>query len=225
MHRANIRERLKTKSGCLTCRERKKKCDETVPVCRACHRNKWPCPWTGKRAMAHDHEISPLNSPEDRCGRLEITTWIECPPNSNSIAATTIPTTTPGGLLLKPRYILSDHFFLEGFRLLLRPDVYVGFVQDLSPNIISIGTAYPCATDLFLAFSALFISNKHSDAIPFALDRYAAATSSAISQIQDTDANGSEIWLMTMACVMCVFEVYWPVNLSLTICVLTAIVI
>ncbi|OAA60378.1 Zn(2)-C6 fungal-type DNA-binding domain protein [Niveomyces insectorum RCEF 264] len=35
----------RTTTGCLTCRRRKKKCDEARPSCAACIRNKVPCTW------------------------------------------------------------------------------------------------------------------------------------------------------------------------------------
>jgi hypothetical protein len=35
----------RTRTGCLTCRLRKKKCDEEKPHCRACKRNKLDCSW------------------------------------------------------------------------------------------------------------------------------------------------------------------------------------
>ncbi|KAI1613408.1 fungal-specific transcription factor domain-containing protein [Exophiala viscosa] len=39
-------ERIRrTKTGCLVCRRRKKKCDERLPVCRACERNSLDCLW------------------------------------------------------------------------------------------------------------------------------------------------------------------------------------
>ncbi|KAJ4256853.1 hypothetical protein NW762_008949 [Fusarium torreyae] len=36
---------LRVKTGCFTCRNRKKKCDESRPICAACLRNKLPCKW------------------------------------------------------------------------------------------------------------------------------------------------------------------------------------
>ncbi|KAI8675572.1 Zn(2)-C6 fungal-type domain-containing protein [Fusarium keratoplasticum] len=36
---------LRVKTGCFTCRNRKKKCDETRPVCAGCLRNKVACRW------------------------------------------------------------------------------------------------------------------------------------------------------------------------------------
>lgn len=35
----------RVKTGCLTCRRRKKKCDEVRPKCKGCSRNKLECSW------------------------------------------------------------------------------------------------------------------------------------------------------------------------------------
>ncbi|KAM0549527.1 hypothetical protein ACHAPJ_009343 [Fusarium lateritium] len=46
--RQQVRRRkpiLRVKTGCFTCRNRKKKCDESRPICAACLRNKLPCKW------------------------------------------------------------------------------------------------------------------------------------------------------------------------------------
>lgn len=45
----------RSRSGCLSCRRRKKKCDETKPICAACLRNALSCVWP---------DTSPLAAPE-----------------------------------------------------------------------------------------------------------------------------------------------------------------
>lgn len=45
---------LRVKTGCFTCRNRKKKCDETRPVCAGCLRNKVACRWPD----SHPHSPS-----------------------------------------------------------------------------------------------------------------------------------------------------------------------
>lgn len=40
-----IRHRLRSNNGCIQCRNRRKKCDETKPVCQACTRLRLPCYW------------------------------------------------------------------------------------------------------------------------------------------------------------------------------------
>ncbi|KAM9934823.1 hypothetical protein OXX80_005593 [Metschnikowia pulcherrima] len=45
------RSNAKSKAGCLTCKYRKKKCDETKPVCRDCLRFNKECVWVDHRTM------------------------------------------------------------------------------------------------------------------------------------------------------------------------------
>lgn len=42
---AMSRCRLRSSNGCAQCRSRRKKCDETKPVCQACHRLRLACSW------------------------------------------------------------------------------------------------------------------------------------------------------------------------------------
>ncbi|KAL6835739.1 hypothetical protein J3E69DRAFT_352253 [Trichoderma sp. SZMC 28015] len=39
---------LRVRTGCFTCRSRKKKCDETKPACSGCKRNKLVCNWPAR---------------------------------------------------------------------------------------------------------------------------------------------------------------------------------
>lgn len=48
----------RTKYGCITCRRRKKKCDEVKPRCAGCKWNDLPCCW----ADGSPHETSPSGS-------------------------------------------------------------------------------------------------------------------------------------------------------------------
>jgi hypothetical protein len=63
-NRRRLRLYTRTRHGCLTCRRRKKKCDETKPSCVACARNCLDCSWPvhrGRgRASSKDKQDSPL---------------------------------------------------------------------------------------------------------------------------------------------------------------------
>lgn len=58
------RTKSRTKTGCFTCRKRKKKCDEKGPVCSACARNMFQCCWPQNPtdALPKDFEITPLSA-------------------------------------------------------------------------------------------------------------------------------------------------------------------
>lgn len=59
----------RSRTGCLTCRTRKVKCDEQRPVCQQCHRGTRSCDWP-----RHDAPVSPLHRPR----RPNNTTCIQC---------------------------------------------------------------------------------------------------------------------------------------------------
>lgn len=69
---ANRQPITRTRTGCLTCRKRRKKCDEAKPVCRNCERNAFTCEgyerrikWTSDRRKSKVAQVSPEgNSPE-----------------------------------------------------------------------------------------------------------------------------------------------------------------
>ena len=48
-HRERKPARLRTKTGCISCRRRRKKCDERKPTCLACERNFLICGWLDAR--------------------------------------------------------------------------------------------------------------------------------------------------------------------------------
>ena len=43
--------KARTRTGCLTCRRRKKKCDENHPTCIACERNHIECEWESMASL------------------------------------------------------------------------------------------------------------------------------------------------------------------------------
>ncbi|EGW32202.1 uncharacterized protein SPAPADRAFT_61284 [Spathaspora passalidarum NRRL Y-27907] len=40
-----VKTRFRSKDGCLNCRKRRKKCDETMPICYACQYRHLECTW------------------------------------------------------------------------------------------------------------------------------------------------------------------------------------
>ncbi|OGM40773.1 hypothetical protein ABOM_011131 [Aspergillus bombycis] len=78
----------RTRTGCLSCRQRKKKCDETKPQCQACTRNKLKCTWP-----PHIVRIFGLNSgpqaPDDALPRERGPTRGGCPPETRNAPSST----------------------------------------------------------------------------------------------------------------------------------------
>ena len=52
-------QKLKTKTGCVACRKRRKKCDEIKPECQACRRLKLSCSYAiGSAPQSSESQIS-----------------------------------------------------------------------------------------------------------------------------------------------------------------------
>ncbi|RBR26623.1 uncharacterized protein FIESC28_00620 [Fusarium coffeatum] len=49
---------IRSRTGCFTCRKRKKKCDESKPICSGCKRNKLDCIWPDPAASAPSNSSS-----------------------------------------------------------------------------------------------------------------------------------------------------------------------
>lgn len=64
--------RFRVKTGCFTCRGRKKKCDEVKPLCSGCKRNKltcrWPTPTQGTRRSHIPNKSIPQQETASRAG-------------------------------------------------------------------------------------------------------------------------------------------------------------
>ncbi len=66
--RGNIRKRgpiLRVRTGCLTCRARKKKCDESKPICAGCRRNKLTCQWPTPQDNVRPSDMSNVSPHHD----------------------------------------------------------------------------------------------------------------------------------------------------------------
>ena len=65
---------IRSRTGCFTCRRRKKKCNEEKPVCSGCKRNKLDCRWpteSPSTSQIRANKGSVSRSPSDAALRLE----------------------------------------------------------------------------------------------------------------------------------------------------------
>ncbi|KAF1355722.1 hypothetical protein EJ07DRAFT_168184 [Lizonia empirigonia] len=56
--------KYRSRNGCLTCRARRVKCDETHPVCKACNKKNRPCQWEAPHTKFKDYQPSDAASSE-----------------------------------------------------------------------------------------------------------------------------------------------------------------
>ncbi|KAK7749300.1 hypothetical protein SLS62_008269 [Diatrype stigma] len=94
---------LRVRTGCLTCRARKKKCDEAKPVCAGCKRNKLTCQWPTPQDHVH---VRPASRDSGNVSPRQRGSGHKLP--SPSIAGS-IEATTPFSENLSPGIRRSSH--------------------------------------------------------------------------------------------------------------------
>lgn len=72
---------LRVRTGCFTCRSRKKKCDETKPACAGCKRNKLVCKWPARGGETSNRRVEVTSTHNNNIRRVSDT-------NSNSGSST-----------------------------------------------------------------------------------------------------------------------------------------
>lgn len=70
--RSNRIPRLRTKTGCHKCRERRKKCDERKPTCEACQRLQFTCVYGGQVPSSSSRRDSSLSLSRSSAGTQRI---------------------------------------------------------------------------------------------------------------------------------------------------------
>ncbi|KAK4081002.1 transcriptional regulator family: Fungal Specific TF [Trichoderma harzianum] len=61
---------LRVRTGCFTCRTRKKKCDETKPACAGCKRNKLVCKWPARGGETSNRRVEVTSTHNNNIRRV-----------------------------------------------------------------------------------------------------------------------------------------------------------
>ncbi|RYP45495.1 hypothetical protein DL768_008162 [Monosporascus sp. mg162] len=106
--RENIKTRgpiLRVRTGCLTCRARKKKCDEFKPACSGCKRNKLVCRWATSAQDQAQPSTSGVASPSPygRC-HPQSSKSKTAPSTSEESNDVVVPVSSSGVSFLSPRF-------------------------------------------------------------------------------------------------------------------------
>jgi hypothetical protein len=151
------------------------------------------CVWPGQQAQAVSAETEWLSNFPEVC-QLDISNRdYDISSNAWNTAA----------LTSLQKHVLFLHFSTTFLFSLSMPETQVKCSDDL----FSLAHRYPMLMDTFLSCSAIFLSNEHSNLLPFALHHYSTAISSIRAKINDGSIDGTEDWLMVMTLFLCIFEV------------------
>lgn len=152
--------RLRTKTGCLKCRERRKKCDERRPICSACERLHIECVY---RKSSSSSGASPqLNQSSPRAQSPE--SPVVSPSSTTAIATPRITSlwVRPEGIRTERDWNILHYCSTTYIQLLTTPDATSEF-RDVS-FILSAGFDVPWVMHAALAPAALHAS--HAALIP-----------------------------------------------------------
>ncbi|KAJ6036604.1 hypothetical protein N7540_000883 [Penicillium herquei] len=108
----------RSRSGCLACRRRKKKCDEEKPICMACLRNNLGCVWPG--SSSRDGNFAMRLQGLGTRAAIQLNEWALASGSMHpNMPAGTIPPTPyqfmlPGSIASSPEtWTLLDHYLQD----------------------------------------------------------------------------------------------------------------
>lgn len=203
--------RLRTKTGCNTCRERRKKCDEIRPICGACDRLQIQCTW---REPSTRSSTSPAISDASVACQASEATEDLAEALSNLSSINTSPTLYTGGLRTDRDWTMFQYCSTKFLRLLTSPEATPEF-RDVS-FVLAIGFQEPWVMHAALAPAALHASC--AALIPKA--EAMLYTQSALRGLRQaaqtaTDAPASRDTFLTASLFLGVFEVWQCTTTSL----------
>lgn len=224
MHRST-RPRLRTKTGCLTCRRQKKKCDEQKPSCRDCSQNKRVCIWPtvfadgrhGKRAL-RSASPTPTSSSNSSTSESTIVTSDSCVRQCERSASKSpvfnehhIPsgpiTWYPIPKAAGPERLLFHHFSTCVLPTAIRAHAHP--VYAAYKDVYQLGFQMPEIMNVFLGIAALRIGQNKRNSATQATELYITSVNAVCRSIRERKVNGTEEWLLVWIAFMVVFEVGW----------------
>ncbi|KAM5356760.1 hypothetical protein ACJ41O_003406 [Fusarium nematophilum] len=184
----------RSKTGCLTCRRRHKKCDEIHPVCTGCTRNRLICCWPAESAPAPGYDL--VSSP------------------APSQASCAVPPLVRGTPMLPPLFrdernsSLLQHFaMVTSVQLASRIEPENAFLT------YNLRMAWGCDAlqHAILAISSCHLSYMRSSSITSSLNHYAVALRGLKHALTNWAAPSSSsmdrILIVATSLVLCQYEV------------------
>lgn len=223
MSRLVTRARLRTKTGCLTCRQQKKKCDETKPTCQFCLHYRRTCVWPtvfadGRNGKRRPDAPSPAttepiisSSPDSMAptpislvGQHEELFSSSLIVNENYNPYDQInwyPTNMAAG----QDRLLFHHFSTCTLPRAIRAHAHP--VYAAYKDVYQVGFQMPDVMNVFLGIAALRIGQNSRNSAIKATQLYIPSVNAVQRSIKDREVNGTEDWLLVVIAFMVVFEV------------------
>lgn len=217
--------RLRTKTGCLTCRDRRKKCDERWPICSGCDRNLLTCCW--RRGVTSPHSGSgqhrstsvtqrPPKNQTTGFSDKEDNSAVESATNSAASLPNLLPLTTVTARSPALRNTTDHNLFAycidKLLPLMARPYVHPEYKR--FPYHLTIALHQPIVMDVLLASAAMHLSEGNPHRELQAFKYYSSAIHMLLQKIAGREVDGTEDWVLLVAMILCLFEVspFWRVS-------------
>lgn len=179
-----FRSRQKTTTGCMVCRRRRKKCDETHPHCGACTRNGLRCHWpVVLNAAAANSRAKPQTAPR-RSGDLPTAPHSELEESTSRVLDYCINVFLPAQV--------HSHAPAENAAI---------------PYMVGMATQYPPLLDALLATTALVMPMDHPDSRALPTMYYHSGIVGLSHDIKNGILSGTEDCLLATLIWLCAFEV------------------
>lgn len=219
---------LRSRNGCLKCRERRRKCDEQQPVCGECLRLGFKChrlatsshldarPTTARRAKSSPNSVC-ITEMQPRTTENRVPAIVKHGdrlfdhPAVLRASATSVIDTTDGKHILK-------HLFEQGHVVLRYPAERLPVAANLNSFSIgyamAVGAPVPVHLQALLCVGAAFLSRKNSKYEKLALEYYNVAMSAFRSALQRSSGEPPAEWTCAVAALLSYYQVSMPQSLT-----------
>ncbi|RDW72879.1 hypothetical protein BP6252_06786 [Coleophoma cylindrospora] len=213
--------KLRTKKGCVTCRQRRKKCDERKPTCVTCERLGFECDWPDLAALVDRRERGALNSRWSssmksrhsiaRCSKTlsrissKSTAYFETEvtaPNCRSpISSSGILSTAQCFARSNREVLLLTYYYQSYLPANILPKAHADFSKAYVVDV-------PELTDIMYACSAMQWANRYNSSPIESLYYHARAVSGLRKRLESGKVTGLEDWLLAITILLHTFETW-----------------
>lgn len=201
----------RTRNGCLTCRSRRKKCDEVKPRCAGCRRNQLPCTWPSAGSCSQNDIVTNSGN-----GHSSLVPVPSIPPPVSNVHRGADTESPPRACMLTPQSVnLLSHFIVNtAHHFAMGPMHQNPFVSILVP----LASADDLLMHALLTVSGAYLSSSNPDlaiceditrATSLHYSRLIAGLRSELWGLRDDDLEKRER-LLRLLLILCHYEVSHP---------------
>ncbi|KUJ14201.1 uncharacterized protein LY89DRAFT_784191 [Mollisia scopiformis] len=191
--------RLRTKTGCFKCRERRKKCDESRPICSACSRNGFACIWPSTKSPSSqpNHKIPDTRADPSPDPSSPTPSSLECIWDDWGVNTLQAP---------KAR-TLFDYFRSALQPLMFRSHVHPIYLT--SDWFVHGALQHSSLMHALLAVSAVHLSCLYPAYRLTGIEYYSQAVSATREQLEKKLLKGTEDWLIMVLVLAYLVEIWF----------------